>query len=114
MQRLVAPPKASVKLLRFIKSSRFATDLECANATRGLAPLVKELWVLLEVLRKKEPIPDQYRAHKMGGDWKDWWDCHLAGDLVLIWKYEKIKSLSGEMEEVIKLAAIGTHAYLEI
>jgi mRNA interferase YafQ len=102
------------ELLEFRRTSRFEIDLALAWATPRYTDSTKEIWKLLEILRSKQPIPHKYRAHKMKGEWKGWWDCHLDGDFVLIWRYETEVSEAGEECEFVMLAAVGSHAYLGI
>ncbi len=97
------------KLLRFIKSREFKSDLALASATPNLSAATTEIWALLEILRTEQAIPAQYKAHKLNGVWADWWDCHLAGNFVLIWRYE-----ARDGERVVVLARVGTHQYLDI
>lgn len=65
--------------------------------------------MLLEILRKQLPVPHEYGAHKMKGDWAGWWDCHLAGNFVLIWRY--VEDAKGTH---VLLGRVGTHQYLKI
>jgi mRNA interferase YafQ len=101
-------------LLEFRRAKRFQIDVALARQTDRFKEASKEIWALLELLRTKQPIPAKYRAHKMVGEWKDWWDCHLSGDFVLIWRYEKETGKDGKEHEYVMLAAVGSHAYLKI
>lgn len=94
-------------LLRFVKSNRFLRDCQHAYDAGRHAAALAEMWALLELLRRRDPIPPQYRCHALKGDWIGWNDCHTEGDFVLIWRYDRIKN-----EDVVLLAACGTHAYL--
>ncbi|UKE62938.1 type II toxin-antitoxin system YafQ family toxin [Xanthomonas translucens pv. poae] len=67
-----------------------------------------EVWVLLEILRKRQQIPRHYNDHPLSGKWKGWNDCHTEGDFLVIWRYAEADDGS---EEVL-LAACGTHAHL--
>ena len=106
----VSPPP---KLLGFRKSNRFQADLALACSTPRLAADTKNIWRLLEILRTRQQIPREFRPHPMKGDWAGWWDCHVGNDLVLVWRYKDEQS-NGEKMQVIELAALGTHAYLQI
>lgn len=105
---------AKVALLEFRRTKRFEIDLALAKQTERFKESTKEIWALLEILREKKPIPKGYKAHKMEGVWKGWWDCHLSGDFVLIWRYETEVGKDGKEREYVMLAAVGSHAYLKI
>ena len=30
-------------------------------------------------------LPSKFRAHKLSGNYKDNWECHIKGDLLIIW-----------------------------
>ena len=41
------------------------------------------------MLAKGEPLPPRYNNHLLKGKYKDFYDCHILPDLVLIYKIEK-------------------------
>ncbi|MBS1737317.1 MAG: type II toxin-antitoxin system YafQ family toxin [Bacteroidetes bacterium] len=47
----------------------------------------------------------EYKAHKLSGNYKDNWECHIKGDLLVIWM-----EITLEME--IKLIRLGSHSDL--
>jgi mRNA interferase YafQ len=53
---------------------------------------------------KDEPLPHRYFDHPLGGEWEDFRDCHLRGDLVLI--YRRIG------DHMLDLARLGSHGEL--
>lgn len=101
------PEQHQSKLLRFLKSNEFKADYAHAEASGRHRAALNEIWALLEILRQKKQIPPQYRCHPLKGPWAGWMDCHVEGDFILVWKYDTI-----DKEEVVVLAACGTHAYL--
>lgn len=46
----------------------------------------RKLKVFLEILITGKPIPDRYRNHKLVGNFKDRWECHIEPDWLLIYK----------------------------
>jgi len=79
------------------KSKRFNAELRRAFR-HGLSA---DDWGHLEYLFEKgEPLPEEYDEHRLTGNWEGFWDCHLEGDLVVIYKRTAKK---------IALARIGTH-----
>lgn len=50
-------------------------------------------------------IPSSMRPHKLAGNYKGCWECHVTPDLLLIWEqYEK--------EKEIMLIRLGSHSEL--
>jgi len=60
----------------------------------------------LEILANDLPIPARYNDHSLTGSWKDFRDCHLKPDLVLIYKKTEENSLI--------LVRLGSHSELAI
>lgn len=60
----------------------------------------------LEILANDLPIPPRYSDHSLTGNWKDFRDCHLKPDLVLIYKKTEENSLI--------LVRLGSHSELAI
>ncbi|WP_459002739.1 type II toxin-antitoxin system YafQ family toxin [Stenotrophomonas sp. PSU_St103] len=100
-------PTANVPLLRFLKSNLFIKHCELAYSSGRHAAALAEMWTLLEILRKREQIPAQYRNHALKGEWVGWNDCHTEGDFVVVWKYGVVDGV-----DAVILAACGTHAHL--
>lgn len=62
---------------------------------------------LLEVIRMLEneiKLPEKYRLHKLTGNYKGCWECHIDGDFLLIW--------IDETETIIKVIRLGSHSEL--
>jgi mRNA interferase YafQ len=58
----------------------------------------------LAYLRSDSPLPERYCDHSLQGQWRNFRDCHLKPDLVLI--YKKTGA------DVLELARIGSHSEL--
>ena len=65
---------------------------------------VKTLYEIVNKLVEGEEIPAQYKPHPLKGDWKDYMECHVEDDYLLIW-YDKV-------HDVIKLIRLGSHSEL--
>lgn len=52
-----------------------------------------------------QAVPEKMLPHKLKGDYKDCWECHLMPDLLLIWKQY-------DTEKEILLIEIGSHSDL--
>lgn len=59
--------------------------------------------VMLLLMANDEPLPAQWLDHALQGDWTDHRECHVKGDLLLIYKLEA--------DRVIFVRA-GTHSEL--
>lgn len=64
----------------------------------------------VDVLKKLEKggyseIPQSMLPHKLKGNYKDNWECHIKPDLLIIW-------FQMESPDVIKLVRIGSHSDL--
>ena len=64
---------------------------------------LQRLDLVLSALQRGESLPAAARPHPLKGDWKDYWECHVAPDWLLIYKLT--------IAEVL-LARTGTHADL--
>jgi mRNA interferase YafQ len=62
---------------------------------------------VLEILKIKGVggIPIQMKPHKLKGDFKDNWECHIKPDLLIIW-------IQIETPKIIKLIRLGSHSEL--
>ena len=64
-----------------------------------------EIALAIEIIASGSALPSQYRDHKLKGEFKDYRECHIQGDLLLV--YQIVKD-----ELVLVLLDIGTHADL--
>ena len=62
------------------------------------------LFSIVEKLAKGEDIPSEFKPHQLKGEWKDYMECHVEDDYLLIW-YDK-------EENIIKLVRLGSHSEL--
>jgi mRNA interferase YafQ len=75
---------------------------------RGYASDFERLLKATAVMHKLlagEALPPQYRPHKLQGEYKDTWECHLEGDLLLIW-------LPDPSSKTLTFIRLGTHSEL--
>lgn len=73
---------------------RFAKDIE----------KVKTLMSIVEKLERGESIPDEFYPHPLKGEWKNYMECHIDDDYLLIW-YDK-------EDNIVKLVRLGSHSEL--
>ncbi len=62
-----------------------------------------KLLAVLKLLIADLPLPEANRDHPLTGPWKDFRDCHVRPDLVLI--YQKVPG-------VLRLVRLGSHSEL--
>lgn len=70
---------------------RFAKDVE----------KVKTLMSIVEKLERGEFIPDEFYPHPLKGEWKNYMECHIDDDYLLIW-FDK-------EESIVRLVRLGSH-----
>jgi len=87
-------------------TSQFERDLKLIKK-RSVKDLNLCLAFLKNELRCKGAVglPRKYKAHKLTGNYKNNWECHIKPDLLIIWI-----EVTDDME--IKLIRIGTHSDL--
>ena len=81
-------------------SGAFTRDLK-RLARRGYD--LARLEALIQTLQRGEALETSARPHPLKGEWKGYWDCHLAPDWILIYKITAHE---------IWLVRTGTHADL--
>ena len=74
-----------------------------AKGAHGLA-LSTDFLEVVGALAVDRPLAEKHHDHSLTGDWKDYRDCHIKPDLVLI--YRKPDS------EVLQLVRLGSHSEL--
>ncbi|MFD1628774.1 type II toxin-antitoxin system YafQ family toxin [Pseudopedobacter beijingensis] len=89
-------------MYKIVATNKFKRDFK-KSIKRGLKEnLLKEIVLLLE---KEGKLPKKYKPHKLSGNYKGNWECHIQPDWLLIWEQsEEIK--------LISLIRTGTHADL--
>lgn len=83
-------------------SKQFKKDLRLYKHNR--AALV-QLEKVLNILIKGEKLPLKNYNHRLAGEFKDCFECHIKPDIILIYKVE-------ESEIIVLLLRIGSHAKL--
>jgi mRNA interferase YafQ len=88
------------------RTKRFKSDYkrETNQGGRYRATLDAALKLVLEALANDQPLDRRYLDHALTGDWKDYRDCHIKPDLLLI--YRKPDA------ETLQLVRLGSHSEL--
>ena len=87
-------------MLNRMYQTKFVKDLE-RTKKRGYD--LTKLSAVINLLLEEEILPAKYKNHKLQGNYKDCWECHIEPDWLLI--YVKTKT------EII-FARTGTHSDL--
>ena len=81
-------------------TNRFEKDLKRVKR-RGKD--LNKLWAVLEDLMAGGELHSRHRAHRLSGQWSDFWECHIEPDWLLIWDRQ---------EHALVLVRTGTHSDL--
>lgn len=66
---------------------------------------IELLETVLNILKERSRLPEKYKDHELNGKLKGLRECHIKGDLLLIYEVDKD-------ERLIILHEIGSHSYL--
>lgn len=69
--------------LKLSYRKKFVKELE-KQRKRGKD--IKKLREVIEILANEKPLPPRYKNHKLVGNFKDRWECHIEPDWLLIYK----------------------------
>lgn len=89
-------------MLDLVYTSQFKKDYKLAQKRHVD---IDELFKVISMLQKQEPLPEEKREHSLVGNYKGYRECHVRPDLLLIYKIKK-----EELE--LLLFRIGTHSDL--
>ncbi len=64
---------------------------------------LKELAIVVDMLRKNKKLPSQYLDHHLIGDYRSCRECHIKPDWLLIYQIE---------DDILTLVRTGTHSEL--
>lgn len=88
-----------MKTIKF--SSQFKKDFKKYRNDRTK---VEKLLDVIRMLEYEIELPERYKLHKLTGNYKDCWECHIEGDFLLVWIDETTK--------IIKVIRLGSHSEL--
>ena len=61
------------------------------------------LWQVVAVLQCGDRLEPRHRPHRLSGAWREFWECHIRPDWLLIWS---------DSDDAIVLVRTGSHADL--
>ena len=62
---------------------RFVKELQKAQKRGKDTEKLKEV---IHLLMQNKPLPAKYRNHKLQGEFRDCWECHIEPDWLMIYK----------------------------
>jgi mRNA interferase YafQ len=86
------------------RTGQFKRDYKRESKGRHRATLDADLLGVLALLLSDQPLEVRHRDHALTGDWRDFRDCHVKPDLVLIHRKPD--------EDTLQLVRLGSHAEL--
>ena len=91
-------------MYQLIPTTRFKKDLKKLKKVQQNFDLASSVLKILQSDGVKG-IPLNMNPHKLSGNYKDNWECHIKPDLLIIW-------IQIESPSIIKLIRIGSHSDL--
>lgn len=89
---------------RIERTGRFKRDYKRESRGRHRTYLDTILVPVLEALANDRPLEPRHHDHALSGEWRDYRDCHLKPDLLLIYQKSGV--------DVLRLVRLGSHAEL--
>ena len=89
---------------RIERTGRFQRDFKREAKGRYRATLTEDVVAILITLANDQPLAEKHRDHALSGEWKDYLDCHIKPDLILI--YQKPDPAK------LRLVRLGSHSEL--
>lgn len=64
---------------------------------------LQKIQIVTDFLQNEKPLPEKYRNHKLTGNYRDHWECHIEPDWLLIYLLSP---------RIVTLVRTGTHSEL--
>ena len=64
------------------KTSQFKKDFKCFSKDLNKVNL---LYAIVAKLANGENLPAEFNPHQLKGEWKNYMECHVEEDYLLIW-----------------------------
>ena len=93
-------------MFEIVRSKNFEKSYKRIKKSGKLKkPDTENIEEVVEILANNQRLPISYREHRLKGELQDYRECHIKGDLLLVYQIR-------EKELVLILLEIGTHSYL--
>lgn len=89
---------------RIERTAQFKRDYKREKRGRQRVGLDESLFQFVAWLVADARLPDRARDHALSGEWKDFRDCHIRPDLVLIYRKPD--------DAILQLVRLGSHSEL--
>ena len=89
---------------RIERTTQFKRDYKRDQRGKYKTYLETALFSTLEFLVVDRVLPEKYCDHALTGQWKEFRDCHIRPDLLLIYEKPNI--------EILRLIRLGSHSEL--
>jgi mRNA interferase YafQ len=86
------------------QTGQFKRDLKREARGKYRTILSKEFVEIIGQIARDATLASKYRDHALAGDWRDFRDCHIKPDLVLIYRRPD--------PETLQLVRLGSHSEL--
>jgi mRNA interferase YafQ len=94
-------------------TSAFKRDFKREKKGQNRGVLDTDLKQIITALASNEPLAAKHRDHPLTGNWKDYRDCHLRPDLVLIYRLMNGGGTEDNPARLV-LARLGSHSELDL
>lgn len=66
-------------------TNQFKKDLKrCKKQGRDM----RAIYTVISILKKEGSLPKDYKPHKLKGQYKGKWECHIQADWLLVWEQD--------------------------
>jgi mRNA interferase YafQ len=89
---------------RIERTNAFRRDFKRELRGQHRLDLETLLTSVISLLAEDKPLPERNRDHALAGEWRDFRECHLKPDLLLI--YRKVET------DILQLVRLGSHSEL--
>jgi mRNA interferase YafQ len=92
-------------MYQVFRSSQFEKSFQRIKHGGLKKETVQKIEEIIDLLISGEKLLANYRDHQLKGNYKEFRECHIQGDLLLVYKKENKKL-------ILILIDIGSHSYL--
>jgi mRNA interferase YafQ len=86
------------------RTKKFVKSLKRIKSGVGGLKIIKEVERAVEILSEGKNLPANYNNHELKDEYLGYSECHIRGDLLLLYKVDKNKL-------ILVLVEIGSHSY---
>ena len=87
-------------------TNKFKRDYKRESKGIHKKTLAIDIKTAVQLLGNDASLPSHYCDHALTGDWKDYRDCHIKPDLILIYRKPD--------EDTLQLVRLGSHSQLSL